>query len=96
MLVLGRREELTARWWIAPPPGRGPGERPPEDGGFREPTDIAWTHGFPPAFDMPPEWGPELESLALELGFTLSTAGEIEGRFREVIELLGRTTPSRE
>jgi len=52
------------------------------------------THGFPPAFDMPPEWGPELESLALELGFTLSTAGESEGRFREVIRLLERASPT--
>ena len=48
------------------------------------------THAFPPAFAMPAEWAPELESLAIELGFTLSTAGEIEERFREVIELLGR------
>lgn len=52
------------------------------------------THAFPPAFAMPSEWGPELESLALELGFTLSTAGEIEGRFREVIQLLERAAPT--
>lgn len=26
------------------------------------------THAFPPAFAMPPEWVPEFESLALELG----------------------------
>jgi hypothetical protein len=54
------------------------------------------THASPPAFAMPPEWGPELESLALELGFTLSTAGEIEGRFREVIQLLERAAPTDE
>ena len=54
------------------------------------------THAFPPAFAMPPEWGPELESLALELSFTLSTAGEIEGRFREVIQLLERAAPTDE
>ena len=54
------------------------------------------THAFPPAFAMPPEWGPELESLALELGFTLSTAGEIKGRFREVIQLLERAAPTDE
>lgn len=54
------------------------------------------THRFPPDFAMPPEWGPELESLALELGFTLSTAGEIEGRFREVIQLLERAAPTDE
>jgi hypothetical protein len=29
-------------------------------------------------------------SFALELGFALSTAGESEGRFREVIQLLER------
>jgi len=54
------------------------------------------THAFPPVFAVPPEWGPELESLALELGFTLSTAGEIEGRFREVIQLLERVAPTDE
>lgn len=54
------------------------------------------THAFPPAFVMPPEWRAELESLALELAFTLSTAGEIEARFREVIQVLGRATPTDE
>lgn len=54
------------------------------------------THAFPPTFLMPPEWGPELETLALELGFTLSTAVEIEGRFREVIQLLERAAPNDE
>lgn len=54
------------------------------------------THAFPPAFAVPPEWGPELESLALELGFTLSTAGEIEERFREVIRLLELAAPTDE
>lgn len=54
------------------------------------------THAFPPAFAMPPEWGPELESLALELGFTPSTAGEIERCFREVIQLLERASPTDE
>jgi DNA-binding beta-propeller fold protein YncE len=49
MMVLGRREELTARWWAAPGEGRGGarGDRPgfvngEEDGGFKEPTDVAW------------------------------------------------------
>lgn len=51
------------------------------------------THAFPPTFVMPPEWRPELESLALELAFTLSTAGELEGRFLEVIRLLEHATP---
>jgi hypothetical protein len=36
------------------------------------------THVFPAAFEMPPEWRPELESLADELGFTMSTAADIE------------------
>jgi len=39
MLVLGRREELTSRYWRERPedPNRGP-----EEGGFAEPTDVAW------------------------------------------------------
>jgi DNA-binding beta-propeller fold protein YncE len=48
ILVLGRREELTARWWTAnlAEPGRS-SDRPgfvngEEDGGFKEPTDVAW------------------------------------------------------
>jgi len=54
------------------------------------------THLFAPAFAMPPEWAPELESLANEVGFILSTAGEIEGRFLEVIRLLQHATPTDE
>jgi len=54
MMVLGRREELTAHWWAAPAAGRGggagaaPRERSgydasgEEDGGFKEPTDVTW------------------------------------------------------
>ncbi len=43
-MVLGRREELSSRYWQQAPEGRGGGEgaRPPEEGGFREPTDVAW------------------------------------------------------
>ena len=44
-MVLGRREELTSRYWVQQPGGeggRGGAARPPEEGGFREPTDIAW------------------------------------------------------
>ena len=55
---------------------------------------VRATHAFPPTFVMPPEWGPELETLALELDFTLSTAAEIEWRFREVIQLLERAAPN--
>jgi hypothetical protein len=47
------------------------------------------THPFPPAFVMPPEWVPELESMARELGFALTDAAEIEQRFRELIRKLG-------
>jgi len=41
-MVLGRREELTSKWWLPPNPGRAGNERPPEDGGFAEPTDVSW------------------------------------------------------
>jgi hypothetical protein len=46
------------------------------------------THAFPPAFVMPPEWGPELEAMAQELGFALNSAVEIEQRFVELIRML--------
>ena len=52
--------------------------------------EARMTHAFPAAFAMPPEWGPELENLALELGFTPSTAGEIEEGFRDIVQLLER------
>ena len=49
MMVLGRREELTSKYWLAPTEGRGGVERDrpgfvngEEDGGFKEPTDVAW------------------------------------------------------
>ncbi len=52
VMVLGRREEATARYWVTPAGGGEgaagpPRERPgyvngEEDGGFKEPTDIAW------------------------------------------------------
>jgi hypothetical protein len=46
------------------------------------------THAFPPLFAMPPEWGPELEAMAGELGFALDSAAEIERRFIELIRVL--------
>jgi hypothetical protein len=46
------------------------------------------THVFPPTFVLPPEWGPELEAMARELGFAITTAAEIERRFLEVIRML--------
>lgn len=47
------------------------------------------THAFPTAFVMPPEWGPELEAMAMELGFALRTATKIEQRFLDVVRTLG-------
>lgn len=46
------------------------------------------THAFPPSFVMPPEWRPELEALARELGFPLVASEAIEERFLEVIRML--------
>jgi hypothetical protein len=43
---------------------------------------------------MPPEWRPELENLALELGLPLATAAENEQRFLEIIRLLERAAPT--
>jgi hypothetical protein len=50
--------------------------------------DERGTHAFPPTFVMPTAWGPELEALASELEFYVTTSEAIERRFREVIELL--------
>jgi hypothetical protein len=44
------------------------------------------THPFPPELVMPPEWRPELEGMAAELGFPLTTSSAIEQRFLEVID----------
>jgi predicted nucleotidyltransferase component of viral defense system len=49
------------------------------------------THAFPPAFVMPPEWRPELEALARELGFPLVASEAIEQRFLEVVRMLERS-----
>lgn len=43
------------------------------------------THAFPPPFSMPPEWRPEVEAMARQLGFASASAREIESRFAEVI-----------
>ena len=55
---------------------------------YREVTETArqvfaerGTHAFPPVFNMPEEWQPELEALSEELGFSMTTAAEIEQRF---------------
>jgi hypothetical protein len=43
------------------------------------------THGFPPEFVISPLWRPELEALAAQLGFPISSAAEIERMFRETV-----------
>jgi Nucleotidyl transferase AbiEii toxin, Type IV TA system len=52
------------------------------------------THAFPPAFAMPPEWGPELEAMAQELGFALNSAVQIEQRFVGLIRMLAERCES--
>ena len=41
-LVLGRREELNSRYWLPGRAGGPPRGSNPEEGGFDEPTDVAW------------------------------------------------------
>jgi hypothetical protein len=41
-LVLGRREELSSRYWGPERQGAPPRGTRPEEGGFDEPTDVAW------------------------------------------------------
>ena len=43
------------------------------------------THDFPPELVIPQLWRPELEALALQLGFPVSSAAEIESMFRETV-----------
>jgi hypothetical protein len=49
------------------------------------------THAFPPEFVMPAEWRPEIEAMASEYDFPLKTSSDIEQRFLEIIQILGRT-----
>ena len=46
------------------------------------------THEFPPVFTMPAEWRPEVESLAVQLGFPKAGADEIEERFLAIVQRL--------
>ncbi|MEZ5398374.1 MAG: nucleotidyl transferase AbiEii/AbiGii toxin family protein [Bryobacteraceae bacterium] len=46
------------------------------------------THAFPPAFQLPSEWRPELESMAGQLGFPQASASEIEEKFLAVLQRL--------
>lgn len=43
------------------------------------------THSFPPAIEIAPEWEPELEALAVNLGYPTTSATEIEGKFRAFV-----------
>lgn len=47
------------------------------------------THQFPPAIKIPNDWRPELEALAKDLGYPVSSATEIEARFRAFVARLG-------
>jgi hypothetical protein len=44
------------------------------------------THEFPPSTRIPIEWKPELESLALDLGYPATSAAEIEARFGAFVD----------
>jgi hypothetical protein len=46
------------------------------------------THSLPPVFRMPAEWRPEVESLAVQLGFPKTTANEIEEQFLAFLQKL--------
>ena len=48
------------------------------------------THDFPPTVRIAVEWQPELEVLAKELGYSTTSATEIESRFRAFVDLLGK------
>jgi hypothetical protein len=43
------------------------------------------THNFPPELVVPLLWRPELEALATQLSFPVSSAAEIERMFRETV-----------
>lgn len=46
------------------------------------------THAFPPVFSMPPEWRPEIEAMASQIGFPRTNAEEIEDRFLALVAQL--------
>jgi hypothetical protein len=48
------------------------------------------THAFPPTVQLAAEWKPELEVLAKELGYSTTSATEIESRFGVFIDLLAK------
>jgi predicted nucleotidyltransferase component of viral defense system len=47
------------------------------------------THPFPAEFAVPAAWRPELDALAVELGFPLTDSFSLEKRFLEIISRLG-------
>jgi hypothetical protein len=48
------------------------------------------THDFPPTVQIEADWQPELEMLAKELGYSTTSAIEIEARFRAFVDLLAK------
>lgn len=50
------------------------------------------THDFPPTVQLAADWQPELELLAKELGYSTTSATEIEASFRAVVVLLAKAS----
>ena len=48
------------------------------------------THDFPPTFQIAAEWKAELEVLAKELGYSTTSATEIESRFRGFVDWMAK------
>ena len=48
------------------------------------------THAFPPEIKVAPDWAPELESLASELGYPETSPEKIEERFRAFVKALAK------
>jgi hypothetical protein len=46
------------------------------------------THPLPPTVAIPVEWRLELEGLAKELGYSVTSSAEIEARFRAFVARL--------
>jgi hypothetical protein len=49
------------------------------------------THPFPPKYDPPASWQLELETTAKSLGFPLTNASQIDGKFRAVLLAIANT-----
>ena len=48
------------------------------------------THAFPPNVQISAEWKSELEVLAKELGYSTTSAAEIESRLKVFVDLLAK------